>query len=95
MILGLLIKVTRSSKFDKQYSLALKRGFDASRIHQLIGLLVFGDPLPPLYRDKKLTGDLNKFRSARLGGDWCLIYYRYKDELHFVAIGTHSDLFKK
>ncbi|MXW13497.1 MAG: type II toxin-antitoxin system YafQ family toxin [Rhodothermaceae bacterium] len=88
------MRVTRSTKFKKQYRLAVKRGRDPAKIKELVSLLETGDPLPAIYRDKKLSGDFNAYRSARLGGDWRLIYRRSENELLLVALGTHSDLFK-
>ena len=46
-----------------------------------------------MYREK-LGGDLNACRSARIGGDWRLIYRQSQNELLLVALDAHSDLFK-
>jgi mRNA interferase YafQ len=88
--------VKPTSKFRKQYTLAMKRGLDISLLDTLIIMLATGVQLPPKYRDHPLRGKLNAFRECHIKDDWVLVYRFYEDVLvlSLSETGTHSDLFE-
>jgi addiction module RelE/StbE family toxin len=83
------IKFTKA--FVKQYKktpVKIQQKFD-------IKLDIFIDEeFAPVLNNHQLQGVWSKFRSINISGDWRAIYkYDSKDCL-FVAIGTHSQLYK-
>ena len=53
------------------------------------------DPLDPIHRDHKLTGNYAGRRNCHIESDWLLIYKFENEFIFFERMGTHSDLFKK
>ncbi len=86
-------KPVRGNQFLRDVKLAQKRGWDLSKLRDVIELLMAGTPLPARYKDHPLSGDWKHFRDCHVGPDWVLIYKLAGDELHLVRTGTHSDLF--
>lgn len=89
-----------SSRFKKDYKLAIKRGYDISLIDDVIRLIAKGDEQQKLieeYDDHELSGDWKGHRELHIAPDWLLIYYIEDDVLvlNLSRTGTHSDLFKK
>lgn len=86
-------------EFTRQYlkdlRLARKRGFDESKLNEIILRLLQGEALPARHKDHSLSGDYKGFRECHISPDWLLIYSR-EDSLKIVTLvrtGTHSDLF--
>ena len=54
-----------------------------------------GIPLPEIYKDHALSGDLEDFRECHIEFDWLSIYQIFEDTLILsaTATGTHADLF--
>ena len=93
-------KVKWSSRFKKDYKLAMKRGYDIKLIDDVIKLIAKGDQQQRLiddYDDHELSGDWKGHRELHILPDWLLIYYTQDDTLvlNLSRTGTHSDLFKK
>jgi mRNA interferase YafQ len=89
-----------TSKFKKDYKLALKRGYEKEKIEKVIGLLAEGtnqDVLIEKYKDHSLTGNWSRYRECHIELDWLLIYEVIDDilVLSVSRTGTHSDLFGK
>ena len=93
-------KVKWSSRFKKDYKLAMKRGYNIDLIDDVIRLIAKGDQQQKLideYDDHELGGDGKGHRELHVLSDWLLIYYLDNDVLVLTLsrTGTHSDLFKK
>ena len=93
-------KVKWSSRFKKDYKLAIKRGYDINLIDDVIKLIAEGNQQQRLidgYDDHELSGDWKGHRELHILPDWLLIYYIQDDTLvlNLSRAGTHSDLFKK
>ncbi|MBQ9359858.1 MAG: type II toxin-antitoxin system YafQ family toxin [Lachnospiraceae bacterium] len=93
-------KVKWTSRFKKDYKLAMKRGYDISLIDAVILMIAKGDQQQKLiddYDDHELSGDWKGHRELHILPDWLLIYYTEDDTLvlNLSRTGTHSDLFKK
>ena len=70
-----------------------KRGKDASKLKELIGLLFTEEDLPESYRDHALIGNWKGWRDCHVEPDWILIYKVQDNSLILGRTGTHSDLF--
>ena len=93
-------KVKWSTRFKKDYKLAMKRGYNIDLLDEVIRLIAKGDQQQKLiedYDDHELGGDWKDHRELHVLPDWLLIYYLEDDVLVLTLsrTGTHSDLFKK
>ena len=87
--------VVRTKRFNKDYSLAMKRGLDIELLDNVIRILSSDEPLPEKYKDHALSGIWSGFRECHIQPDWLLVYIISSDRLvlTFSRTGTHSDLF--
>lgn len=92
-----MLKLEYSTKFKKDYKLAVKRGLDTKKLAEVIGMLSRGEVLPSSYRDHLLVESRNYtgMRECHIQPDWLLIYRIENDilTLRLIRTGTHSDLF--
>ena len=93
-------KIKWSSRFKKDYKLAMKRGYNISLLDDVIRLIAKGNQQQRLiadFNDHELDGDWKGHRELHILSDWLLIYYLEDDILVLTLsrTGTHSDLFKK
>ena len=93
-------KVKWSTRFKKDYKLAMKRGYNIELLDDVIRLIARGDQQKKLideYDDHDLSGDWKGHRELHVLPDWLLVYYLENDVLVLTLsrTGTHSDLFKK
>lgn len=51
-------------------------------------------PLPAESKDHSLSGEYCDCREFHLGGDMLIIYREENNEITFIRLGTHSQLFK-
>lgn len=82
-----------SKAFEKDLERSIKRGFDASKLKNIITELVNNRPLSEKYRLHKLKGNFVGYWECHITPDWILIYKKDNDKIYFVRTGTHSDLF--
>jgi len=90
----MMLKVTWTARFKKDYKLAMKRGLSINELDDVIRMLARGDELPEKYRDHLLTGNWKGHRECHIRPDWLLIY-KIDDGLLILTLartGTHSDL---
>lgn len=86
-----------TTKFKKDYKLAMRRHMDIDLLDNIIRTLARGEKLPDKNKDHELTGDWVGHREGHILPDWLLIY-RIEDDLlvlTLVRTGSHSDLFGK
>lgn len=88
-------KLIYTTKFKKDYKLAVKRGLPTTKLKDTITLLQTGQQLPASMQDHALTGDYAGFRECHIQPDWLLVYLKDADviTLTLTRTGTHSDLF--
>ncbi|GFI33455.1 mRNA interferase toxin YafQ [Lachnospiraceae bacterium] len=86
-----------TTKFKKDYKLAVKRNLDISLLDDIIRTLSRGETLPEKNRDHELAGDWVGYRECQIQPNWLLIYRIENDVLVLTLsrTGTHSDLFGK
>ena len=80
-------------QFKKDVRLAQKRRKDIDKLKKFIADLVEGHAIAEKHKDHALAGDFTGYRECHLEPDWLLIYKLSPSEIHFVRVGTHSDLF--
>lgn len=90
-------QVIWSTKFKKDYKLAMKRGLDINLLDTAITILAETGTLPEEYLDHPLSGNYKGFRECHIQPDWLLIYKIVEDKLALALAltrtGTHSDVF--
>lgn len=84
-----------TSKFKKDYKLAMKRNLNIDLLDNAIRILASGQALPESYNDHSLSGNWQGYRECHIQPDWLLIYCIENNDLVLVLTrtGTHSDLF--
>jgi len=90
------LKVTRSSKFKKDYKLTKKQKKDLGLLIDIIQKLANRENLSSKFRDHKLSGRLKDYRELHLQPDWLLIYRidEANNELQLARLGSHSELYR-
>lgn len=90
-------EVQRTTSFVKDYKLAVKRGYDISKLRKVVELLASGETLPREYRDHALVNSrkYKGMRECHIEPDWLLVYKITESVLVLTLFrtGTHSDLF--
>lgn len=84
-----------TTKFKKDYKLAMKRHRDINLLDDIIKMLSKGEALPEKNKDHELTGNWIGHRECHIQPDWLLIY-RIEDDVLVLTLtrtGSHSDLF--
>ena len=68
------LKVIWTSRFKKDYKLAIKRNLNIELLDDVIRMLDAGQTLPEEYNDHQLTGNLKDYRKCHIQPDWLLMY---------------------
>ena len=58
--------IEMSSKFKKDYKLAIKRGYNPLLLEKVVNILANGETLPEKYRDYGLGGNYNGYRECHI-----------------------------
>ena len=83
-----------TTRFKKDYKLALKRHMNIDLLDDVIRALSRGEKLTEKHKDHELTGDWVGHRECHIQPDWLLIY-RIEDNVLVLTLartGSHSDL---
>ena len=86
--------VARTSRFKRDYKLAVKRGKNIGKLLQVVQRLASGEKLEARFRDHPLEGEYQDCRECHIEGDWLLIYMITPKELILIRTGRHADLFE-
>ncbi len=89
-----MLKVTTTTKFDRETEVIRKRGKNMSKLGDIIVKLSNEIPLDPKHRNHKLRGNFNGRWECHIEPDWLLIYCKTETEIIFERTGSHADLFK-
>ena len=87
--------VVWTTKFKRDYKIAMKRHLDINLLDDIIRKLARGEMLPEKNRDHELTGDWIGHRECHIQPDWLLLY-RIADNVLVLTLtrtGTHSDIY--
>ncbi|MGD8373802.1 MAG: type II toxin-antitoxin system mRNA interferase toxin, RelE/StbE family [Candidatus Woesebacteria bacterium] len=85
------MQVRLHKTFSKQY--ANLKPTQQKRLKQAFELFMV-DPFHPDLYNHPLSGEWTGYRSIAFGGDWRAHYKQTDDTAIFVAVGTHSQLYK-
>ena len=90
-----MLDLVTTTQFRKDLKRIRKRGYDLSKLDDVLQTLLAEIPLHEKHRDHDLTGDYKGFRECHIEPDWLLVYAVNKGKLILTAsrTGTHSDLF--
>lgn len=88
-----MLELHKSKKFEKDYQLMIKRGYNISLLQEIVVKLQIPEKLQPKNKDHNLVGNLGDFRECHILPDWLLMYKQTKIGLYLMRTGTHSDLF--
>lgn len=94
--MALKYEIERTSRFKKEFKLAVKQGKDINLLKKVIDILASGEPLPIQYQDHPLKSNYDGYRECHITPDWLLIY-KIKDDILVLVLsrtGSHSELFK-
>ena len=87
--------VVWTTKFKRDYKIAMKRHLDINLLDDIIRKLARGEMLQEKNRDHELTGDWIGHRECHIQPDWLLLY-RIDDNVLVLTLtrtGTHSDIY--
>ena len=90
------VTIDRANRFKRDFKREFKTyGADLDdALFEVLELLLSGTPLPAKYKDHKLTGELEGYRSCHLKPDLILVYEWPDDEtLRLARLGTHSKIY--
>lgn len=88
-----MLELHRTKKFDKDYVLMKKHGYNLTLLKDIVSKLQIPEKLPQKNKDHNLVGNFPDFRECHILPDWLLIYQQTETKLILVRTGTHSDLF--
>lgn len=91
------LDIVWTSRFKKDYKLAIKRHMNIDLLDDIIRTLSRGESLPAKNKDHELMGEWAGHRECHIQPDWLLIY-RIEDDILVLTLartGTHSDLFDR
>ena len=92
-----MYKVKNTGKYKKDLKRIAANTALVKEINTVVRLLSTDDtPLPEIYKDHPLKGQLAGFRECHVRPDWLLVYKKTKEELILLLVGTgtHSHLFR-
>ena len=90
-------EIVWTTKFKKDYKLAIKRHLDIDLLDDIIRALSRGEALPEKNKDHELSGNWVGHRECHVQPDWLLVYRIDNDilVLTLARTGMHSDIFGK
>lgn len=86
-------EITHTSQFKRDYKKRSREKGLGVLLEQTIDLLAAGKPLEVKLRDHPREGGYSGCRECHLKPDLLLIYVQTDDELRWVRVGSHSELF--
>ncbi|MEQ9297194.1 MAG: type II toxin-antitoxin system YafQ family toxin [Cyclobacteriaceae bacterium] len=90
-----MYKIDLSTRFRRDYKLAMKRGLPESKLEEVLKILRQKGKLPSHYKQRKLKGKYAGLWECHIQPDWLLIWDQ-SDEIRLSSLirtGSHSDLF--
>ena len=89
----------KADDFIRSWKRLLHSGkHDLNLLKEVMMLLIANDaPLPPEWKDHKLTGPFEGMRECHIKGDLVLVYQIHnkgeRELVMFIDVGTHSEIF--
>ena len=90
-----MLKPELTNRFKKDYTLLIRRGYDITKLDEVVMLLLNRTPLEPRHRDHPLKGKWNGYRGMHVADDWVLVYKVDGERLRLMLsrTGTHVDVY--
>ncbi len=88
-----MLKQNASATYKKDLKRCAKRGYDLSKLNEVVDTLLIPAPLDEKHKDHLLSGDHVGHRECHITPDWLLEYIIDDEELYLIRTGTHSDIF--
>ncbi len=88
------MKLRRHKQFLKDWNKTKLTDGQFTKFILFSECLRLNKPLPPESKDYDLNGEYQDCREFHLGGDMLIIYLCSDEEITFLRLGTHSQLFK-
>ena len=66
-------EVASTKKYEKDVSIAKKRGLPIDKLVEVVGKLASGETLPPALKDHPLKGEFRGKRECHINPDWLLL----------------------
>lgn len=88
-----MLELHYTNQMKRDLRLAKKRGKEFNKLKAITDLLQATRPLPPKYRNHKLSGDYKDHWECHIEPDWLLVYLVSPSAITLVRTGTHSELF--
>jgi len=90
-----MYQVNYTTRMRRDIRRMKRRGKNLSKLFSFLDLLKTGEPLPEIYQDHQLKGDLDDLRECHIESNWLLVYRIDEGELILLATatGTHADIF--
>lgn len=88
-------EIVWTTKFKKDYKLAIRRHLDIDLLDDIIRALSRGETLPEKNKDHELSGNWAGHQECHIQPDWLLVY-RIDDDILVLTLartGSHSDIF--
>jgi mRNA interferase YafQ len=82
-----------TKSFERDKDRCIRRVWNMEKFKTLARLLLSDQPLPPNAKPHPLSGNFSGYTDCHVANDWVLIYKSTPTEIHFMRMGTHSDLF--
>ena len=83
-----MLDLVATAQFRKDLKRIRKRGYDLSKLDNVLQTLLQEKILPAKHRDHALTGDCIGFRECHVEPDWLLVYTADKGQLILTASRT-------
>jgi mRNA interferase YafQ len=90
-----MLKPEPSNQFKRDYGLLMRRGYDMSRLDDVVLALLKQVPLEPRHRDHPLKGKWKGYRGCHVADDWTLVYKVDGGRLKLMLsrTGRHVDVY--
>ena len=90
-----MLSLRYTTAFKQDYKRLQKRGYDMTKLRQVLEHLAGDEPHKGKNQDHPLKGIYAGARDCHVEPDWVLIYAIVEKELRLLRTGTHAGLFKK
>lgn len=89
-----MLTIRYQKSFKKDHKRMKKRGYNMSKLEDIIELIASQTPLPKSNKDHDLIGNYVGCRECHIEPDWVLVYEINTNELilYLLRTGSHSDL---
>jgi len=90
-----MLKPELSNQFKRDYDLLIRRGYDITRLDDVVLTLLKQTPLESRHRDHLLKGKWRGYRGCHIADDWVLVYKVDGGRLILMLsrTGTHVDVY--